>query len=183
MGMFVRWERERERGGGGGGRDGSREMSSKRNWLEGPHWIKDTGVLTYDWRPHVHTSWRLTSTRTRTHSLSRTLVFRGFTSRQLGSSSLTLGMPVDTAFMTSHGHHTSSELPPSGANSCANRVNFSLSESHLLHVQFLLFGYVPRSGWKCQRSSMNKPAHVSRLWGYGGRREGTEESRRAGYSC
>ena len=47
-------------------------------------------------------SWRLTSTRT--HSLPRTLVFRGFTSHQLGSSSLTLGPPVDTAFMASHGH-------------------------------------------------------------------------------
>ena len=47
-------------------------------------------------------SWQLTSTRT--HSLPRTLVFRGFTSYQLGSSSLTLAPPVDTAFMTSHGH-------------------------------------------------------------------------------
>ena len=46
--------------------------------------------------------WRLTSTRT--HSLPRTLVFRGFTSHQLGSRSLTLGPPVDIAFMTSHGH-------------------------------------------------------------------------------
>ena len=34
----------RERGGGG---VGSRETSSKTNWLEGPHWIKDTDVLTY----------------------------------------------------------------------------------------------------------------------------------------
>ena len=73
------WEWERERGGGG-----SRETSSKTNWLEGPHWIKDTGVLTYlrlgDWR----------RTSTRTYSLPRTLVFRGFTSHQLGSSSLTM---------------------------------------------------------------------------------------------
>ena len=34
-------EREREGGGGGGG-VGSWETSSKTNWLEGPHWIKDT---------------------------------------------------------------------------------------------------------------------------------------------
>ena len=56
------------------------------------------------WKAHIESktqgadlpsSWRLTSTRT--HSLPRTLVFQGFTSHQLGSSSLTLGPSVDIA--------------------------------------------------------------------------------------
>ena len=63
------------------------------------------------WKAHIESktqgadlpsSWRSASTKT--HSLPRTLVFRGFTSHQLGSSGLTLGPPVDTAFMASHGH-------------------------------------------------------------------------------
>ena len=62
------------------------------------------------WKAHIESktqdadlpsSWRSTSTKTR--SLPRTLVFRGFTSHQLGSSSLPLGPPVDS-FMASHDH-------------------------------------------------------------------------------
>ena len=57
--LRQKWEWERERGGGGGKWPGSRETSSKTNWLEGPHWIKDTSVLTYlrlgDWRPRERT--------------------------------------------------------------------------------------------------------------------------------
>ena len=48
-------ERERKRGGW----PGSRETSSKTNWLEDPYWITDTSVLTYlrlgDWRPRERT--------------------------------------------------------------------------------------------------------------------------------
>ena len=58
------------------------------------------------WKAHIESktqlqgadlpsSWRSTSMKT--HSLPRTLGFRGFASHQLGSSSLTLGLPVDTA--------------------------------------------------------------------------------------
>ena len=93
-GMGMR-EREREREGGGGGswvmRDELENKLAGRSTLNQRHRCAD-----------LPSSWRLTSTRM--HSLPRTLVFRGFTSHQLGSSSLTLGLPVDTAFMTSHGH-------------------------------------------------------------------------------
>ena len=55
----VRNRNERERERGGGEWTGSRETSSKTNWLEGPHWIKDTSVLTYlrlgYWRPRERT--------------------------------------------------------------------------------------------------------------------------------
>ena len=90
-------ERERERAGEGGGvgsgdtRDELENELAGRSSLNQRHRCAD-----------LPSSWRLTSTRT--HSLPRTLAFRGFTSHQLGSSSLTLGPPVDTAFMTSHGH-------------------------------------------------------------------------------
>ena len=58
------------------------------------------------WKAHIESktqlqgadlpsSWRSTSMKT--HSLPRTLGFRGFASHQLGSSSLTLGLRVDTA--------------------------------------------------------------------------------------
>ena len=59
----------------------------------------------------------------RTHSLPRTLVFRGITSHQLGLSSLMLGPPVDTAFMAMD----TSKLPRQGASLSANRVDFSSS--------------------------------------------------------
>ena len=48
------------------------------------------------WCADLPSSWRLTSTRT--HSLPRTLVFRGFTSHHLGSTGLTLGPPVGHSF-------------------------------------------------------------------------------------
>ena len=84
----------RERGGGGRSgvtRDELENELAGRSTLNQRHKCAD-----------LPSSWRLTSTRT--HSLPRTLVFRGFTSHQLGSRSLTLGPLVDTAFMTSHGH-------------------------------------------------------------------------------
>ena len=88
-------ERERDREGGGGvagvTRDELENELAGRFTLNQRHKCAD-----------LPSSWRLTSTRT--HSPPRTLVFRGFTSHQLGSRSLTLGPPVDTAFMTSHGH-------------------------------------------------------------------------------
>ena len=40
------WEREGGLGRRGAGGVGSRETRSKTNWLEGPHWMRDTGVLT-----------------------------------------------------------------------------------------------------------------------------------------
>ena len=52
-------------------------------------------------------------------------MFRGSTSHQLGLSSLTLGPPVDTAFMAMD----TSELPRQGANLSANRVDFSSGEA------------------------------------------------------
>ena len=95
---FVRNGNEREREGGGGGgcrsavtRDELENDLAERSTLNQRHKSAD-----------LPSSWRLTSTRT--HLLPRTLVFRGFTSHQLGSRSLTLGPLVDTAFMTSHGH-------------------------------------------------------------------------------
>ena len=80
------------------------------------------GRPTLNQRLDLPSSWRSTSTKTR--SLPRTLVFRGFTSHQLGSSSLTLGPPVDTALWRAM---TTSELPRQGANLSANRVDFSSS--------------------------------------------------------
>ena len=97
--LRQKWEWERERGGEGGG--GGEVAGVTRNELEN----ELAGRSTLNQRhkcADLPPSWRLTSTRT--HSLPRTLAFRGFTSHQLGSSSLTLGPPVDTAFMTSHGH-------------------------------------------------------------------------------
>ena len=92
--------REREGGGGGSGvtRDELQNEVAGRSTLNQRHRCAD-----------LPSSWRLTSTRT--HSLPTTLVFRGFTFHQLGSSSLTLSPPVDTAFMTSHGHQ---RTPTSG---------------------------------------------------------------------
>ena len=73
-----------------------------------------------------------------------------------------------------------SELPRQGANLSANRVEFSSSVTPAsLPVPTLRLRALER-GWKCQRNNMNKPAHVSRWWGWGGRGEGREESRRAG---
>ena len=72
---FFRKGDERERVGGGGGQWGhdlENELAG-RSTLNQRHRFADL-----PW------SWRLTSTRT--HSLPRTLVFRGFTSDQLGSS-------------------------------------------------------------------------------------------------
>ena len=84
------------------------------------------------WKAHIESktqgadlpssAWRSTSTKT--HSLPRTLVFRGFTSHQLGSRSLTLGPPVDTALLRAM---ATSELPRQGANLSANRVDSSSS--------------------------------------------------------
>ena len=67
-------ERERERGGGGSGvtRDELENELAGRSTLNQRHRCAD-----------LPSSWRLTSTRT--HSLPRTLVFRGFTSHQLAS--------------------------------------------------------------------------------------------------
>ena len=106
--------REREGGWGGGGSGVTRD--ELENELAGRSTLNQRHR-----RADLPSSWRLTSTRT--HSLPRTLVFRRFTSRQLGLSSLTLGLPVDTAFMAMD----TSELPRQGANLSANRVDFSSS--------------------------------------------------------
>ena len=100
---------EREREGGGGGSGATRD--ELKNELAGRSTLNQRHRCAVD----LPSSWRLTSTRT--HSLPRTPVFRGFTSRQLGSSRLTLGPPVDTALMTSHGHQCQ------GANLSANHVD------------------------------------------------------------
>ena len=98
------WERERERervGGGGGGsgvtRDELENELAGRSTLNQRHRCAD-----------LPSSWRLTSTRT--HSLPRTLVFRGFTSHQLGLSSLTLGHSL-TGVSWSGGHMLSASHP------------------------------------------------------------------------
>ena len=94
--------RERERRGGGGEGEGGSGVT--RDELENE--LPGRSTLSQRHRcADLPSSWRLTSTRT--HSLPRTLVFRGFTANQLGSSSLTLGPPAETAFMLSHGHQRS----------------------------------------------------------------------------
>ena len=86
--------REREGGGVAGvTRDELENELAGRSTLNQRHKCAD-----------LPSSWRLTSTRT--HSLPRATVFRGFTSHQLGSRSLTLGPPVDTAFMTTRAMDT-----------------------------------------------------------------------------
>ena len=87
---FVRNGNEREGGGGGGCRITRDELE---NELAGRSTLNQRRKCA-----DLPSSWRLTSTRT--HSLPRTLVFRGFTSHQLVSRSLTLGPLADTAFMT-----------------------------------------------------------------------------------
>ena len=142
-------EREREGGGGGGAEVRSRETSSKTNWLEGAHQRHKCADLP--------SSWRLTSTRT--HSLPRTLVFRGFTSHQLGSRSLTLGPLVDTAFMTSHGHQrTATSGLHVRALTCmsASRVDFSSSVTPASPpVPTLRLSGVPRSGGESVKETTN----------------------------
>ena len=101
------------------------------------------------WKAHIESktqsadlpsSWRSTSTKT--HSLPRTLVFRGFTSHQLGSRSLTLGPPVDTALLRAM---ATSELPRQGANLSANQFtshqasDFSIAKTKVSrHSVFLI---------------------------------------------
>ena len=144
-------ERERERGEGG---VGSRETSSKTNWLEGPHWIKTqmcwlTFILAIDGHENA-----LTAQDT---SVSRIHL----SSARLEKSDAWLA-----------GGHSFHDEPWTPANchvralTWAPTASISSCQSHLLHLQSPLFGYVPRSGgWKCQRNNMNKPAHVSRWWG------------------
>ena len=143
--------REREGGGEGGGgvtRDELENELAGRSTLNQRHRCAD-----------LPSSWWLTSRRT--HSLPKTLVFRGFTSHQLGLSSLTLGPPVDTAFMAMD----TSELPRQGANLSANRVDFSSPVTPASPPVPTRWLRASERGWKCQRNNMNKPAHVPRLWG------------------
>ena len=110
---FVRNGNERERERGGGGRKWGHERRARKRTGWKVHIESKTQVCA-----DLPSSWRLTSTRT--HSLPRTLVFRGFTSQQPGSRSLTLGPPDEPCRDTS-------ELPRQGANLSANRVDFSSS--------------------------------------------------------
>ena len=153
----VNWGRKREIGEVGVEADNHERRARKRTgWKAHIEWKMQGADLP--------SHWRLTSTRT--HSLPRTLVFRGSTCHQLGSSSLTHGPPVDTAFMASHGHQWTAT---SGRNYSATSVDFSLSATPASPPVPTL--RLRDRGWKCQIKNMNmyKPARFSRLRGYEGR--------------
>ena len=120
------------------------------------------------------------SPRKRTHC-PRTLVTSGVSTIHLSSASsscLTLGPPVDTAFMASHGRQRTATL---GRQLEHHRVDFSSSATPASPPVPTLRLRTSERGWKCQRNNTNKPAHVSRLRGKEGRGEGKEESRREGW--
>ena len=143
-------EREREREGGGGG-VGSRETSSKTNRLEGPHWIKDTDVLTYlrlrDWRP-----------RERTHCPGH----RCFEDSPLVSWARVVWRLARWWTQLLWRAMDTSELPRQGANLSADHVDSSSSVTPASPPVPTLRLCASERGWKCQRNNMNKPAHVSR---------------------
>ena len=147
------WGKKRETGEVGVGADNHERRARKRTGWKAHIESKTQGA-------DLPSSWRSTSTKT--HSLPRTLVFRGFTSHQLGSRSLTLGPPVDTALLRAM---ATSELPRQGANLSANRVDSSSSATPASPPVPILRLQTSERGWKCQRNNMNKPAHVSRLRG------------------
>ena len=144
--------REKERRGWGGG-GYERQARKRTGWRV--HIESETQVcwLTFVLAIDVHEN-ALTA-------LPRTPVFEGFTSRQLGLSlTLTLGVPVDTAFMAMD----TSELPRQGVNLSANHVDFSSSVTPASPPVPTLRLRASERRWKCQRHNMNKLLQIIAIW-------------------